>query len=213
MSLDELSKPENTLRKIIRAFFSDLHIVIIELILKENYITEYSLSTELGLSIDRIRLVTNNLIKEKLINYEERSFKNLEGKKDFFRITKKKGFKLRYLYFDKIFFTFNLKKKFKKIISKSFEDQTEINDSFLICPRKVCGKVYKLQDIKNLSVDKLKGKFLCTNTLTYNIICGSKLIGDNKNLEIRTDKFKIIKAFIDFIDFSGSLKQESFAQN
>jgi hypothetical protein len=94
--------------------------VIIELILKENYITEYSLSTELGLSIDRIRLVTNNLIKEKLINYEERSFKNLEGKKDFFRITKKKGFKLRYLYFDKIFFTFNLKKKFKKIISKSF---------------------------------------------------------------------------------------------
>ena len=90
MSLDELSKPENTLRKIIRAFFSDLHIVIIELILKENYITEYSLSTELGLSIDRIRLVTNNLIKEKLINYEERSFKNLEGKNFFFRITKKK---------------------------------------------------------------------------------------------------------------------------
>jgi len=209
MVSDELSKPEDTLRKIIRAFFSDLHIVIIELILKESYITEYSLSTELGISIDRIRLVTNNLIKEKLINYEERSFKNLERKKKFFRTTKKKGFKLRYLYFDKIFFTFNLKKKFKKIISKSFEDQAEVNDSFLKCPRKVCGKVYKLQDIKNLSIDKFKGKFLCTNNLNYNIICGSILIGDNKNLEIRTDRFKIIKAFIDFIDFSGSMKQES----
>ena len=42
MVSDELSKPEDTLRKIIRAFFSDLHIVIIELILKESYITEYS---------------------------------------------------------------------------------------------------------------------------------------------------------------------------
>ncbi len=213
MVSDELSKPEDTLRKIIRAFFSDLHIVIIELILKESYITEYSLSTELGISIDRIRLVTNNLIKEKLINYEERSFKNLERKKKFFRTTKKKGFKLRYLYFDKIFFTFNLKKKFKKIISKSFEDQAEVNDSFLKCPRKVCGKVYKLQDIKNLSIDKFKGKFLCTNNLNYNIICGSILIGDNKNLEIRTDRFKIIKAFIDFIDFSGSWKKESLTSN
>ena len=213
MVSDELSKPEDTLRKIIRAFFSDLHIVIIELILKESYITEYSLSTELGISIDRIRLVTNNLIKEKLINYEEISFKNLERKKKFFRTTKKKGFKLRYLYFDKIFFTFNLKKKFKKIISKSFEDQAEVNDSFLKCPRKVCGKVYKLQDIKNLSIDKFKGKFLCTNNLNYNIICGSILIGDNKNLEIRTDRFKIIKAFIDFIDFSGSWKKESLTSN
>lgn len=114
MSSVGLSKPEDTLRKIIRAFFSDLHIVIIEIILKENYITEYSLSMELGLSIERIRLVTNNLIKEKLINYEERSFKNLEGKKNFLKKTKKKGFKLRYLYFDKIFFTFNLKKNSRK---------------------------------------------------------------------------------------------------
>ena len=92
MSLGTMEKQEEALRKIIRAFFSDLHIIVIELILKENYITEYSISTELGLGINRIRLVTNNLIKEKLISYEERSFRNLGEKGNCFRITKKKDF-------------------------------------------------------------------------------------------------------------------------
>lgn len=209
MSSGTVEKQEEALRKIIRAFFSDLHIIVIELILKENYITEYSISTELGLGINRIRLVTNNLIKEKLISYEERSFRNLGEKGNCFRITKKKGFRIRYLYFDKIFFTFNLKKKFKKVISKSFKDQAEIQDSFLKCPRRVCGKVYKLKDIKNLSVDKLHGRFLCTNALDYNVICGSKLVIENKDVSSKNQSFKIIKAFIDFIDFSSPLNFRS----
>lgn len=211
MTLNALAKPEDALRKIIRAFFSDLHVIIIEFILKENYITEYSISTELNLSINRIRLVTNNLIKEKLVSYEERSFRNLGEGRNCVRLTKKKGFRIRYLYFDKIFFTFNLKKKLKKVISKSLKDQAEIQETFLKCSRLVCGKVYTLKDIKNLSVDKLKGRFLCTNTLNYNVICGSKLILENNDVSSKNQSFKLIKAFIDFIDFPGSLNFGSLA--
>jgi len=111
MNLKTPNSPEDTLRIIVRAFFSDLHIIIVDLILRDNYITEYSISTELKLSIDRTRLVTNNLINEKLINFEERLFKNLNSKNKINKIAYQKGFKLRYLYFDKISFVYTIKKK------------------------------------------------------------------------------------------------------
>lgn len=194
-----LNLPEDILRKIIRTFFSDLHVVIVEFILKQNYITEYSISKELNLGIDRTRLVTNNLIHEKLINYEERIFKNLKNHENRGKGKKKKGFRLRYLYFDKISFIYNIKKKIKVLISKSLKEKLNTKNSFLVCPRKICGQVYKIKDIQNLSINRQNGEFLCTNTLTSNILCGSKLVGDGSKLEKETNDVKIIKIFIDSI--------------
>ena len=93
------------------------------MILRENYVTEYSISTELKLGLNRIRLITNNLINEKLINYEERLFKNLRVKNKFDKVIYKRNFKQRYLYFDKIFFSYNIKKKFKKVLSESLKEK------------------------------------------------------------------------------------------
>lgn len=193
--------PEDTLRTIIRAFFSDLHVIIIELILRDNYITEYSISTELKLGIDRTRLVTNNLINEKLISYEERIFKNLRIEESCNKFINRKGFKLRYLYFDKISFVYNIKKKFKKVVSGIILEKTLSLNSFLICPRKMCGKIYGVQDIKNLYIDTKKGGFSCSNILTFNVVCGSKLIKEDKNFEIKIENFKNFKILIDSIHF------------
>jgi len=197
---NSINTPEDTLRIIVRTFFSDVHIIIIELILKENYTTDYSISTELKMGIDRIRLATNNLINEKLISYEERIFKNLKVRENIKKIPNKKGFKLRYLYFDKISFVYNIKKKFKKVVSAILLEKTRSLDSFLICPRKVCKKFYKIRDVRNLSIDK-KGGFYCNNVLHFNVICGTKLIKEEKNLEIKTESFKDLRKVIDSIYF------------
>ena len=71
--------PEDILRAIVRIFFSDMHIIIVDLILKDNYVTEYSISKELKIGIDRTRLITNNLINEKLVSFEERLFKKINS--------------------------------------------------------------------------------------------------------------------------------------
>jgi len=203
MTLYSPFSPEDILRVIVRAFFSDLHIIIVELILRDNYITEYAISTELKLSLDRTRLVTNNLINEKLVNFEERLFKNLKTKDNLNKIVYKKGFKLRYLYFDKISFIYTIKKKFKKVVSKFLWENKNDLDSFLLCPRKICKKVYKVQDIKNLTVDNEKGGFICTNILSFNTTCGSKLMGGKKNLSTKNINLKIIKTLADTIKFTN----------
>ena len=87
--------PEDVLRKVIRAFFSDLHIIIIEIILRNKYITEYSIEREINLGIEKTRLVANNLIKEKLISYEDKFFKNLRKKESPNERSEKKCFKLK----------------------------------------------------------------------------------------------------------------------
>jgi transcription initiation factor IIE alpha subunit len=203
MEFNYLNSPEDVLRMITRTFFSDLHIIIIELILRENYVTEYSISTELKLGLNRIRLITNNLINEKLINYEERLFKNLRVKNKFDKVIYKRNFKQRYLYFDKIFFSYNIKKKFKKVLSESLKEKKKNLNSFLICPRKICKKIYEKKDIKNISIDNEKGGFICTNPLSFNILCGSKLIEEERSSEIKTDGFRKIKFLIDSIHISN----------
>jgi len=136
----------------VRIFFSDMHIIIVDLILKDNYVTEYSISKELKIGIDRTRLITNNLINEKLISFEERLFKKINSKDDIFKKNSKKDFKLRYLYFDKVLFGYNIKKKFKRLIFNCFKEKTKSLSSFLSCPRKICNKIYKKKDIDLLKI-------------------------------------------------------------
>jgi|Transcript_26991 transcription initiation factor IIE alpha subunit len=203
MNLKSSNLPEDTLRIIVRAFFSDLHIIIVDLILRDNYITEYSISTELKLSIDRTRLVTNNLINEKLINFEERLFKNLNSKIKLNKIIYQKGFKLRYLYFDKISFVYTIKKKFRIVVSRCLRENKNDSNSFLLCPRKICNKIYEMKETKKLSVDNEKGGFVCTNILNFNIICGSKLINGEKGISTKIINLKIIKTLAESMDFSN----------
>lgn len=197
IKFNDIDTPENLLKIIVRIFFSDLHIIIIDIILRDNYITEYSISRELRLGVDRIKIITNNLINEKLINYEERLFKNLKQERTGNK--KKKSYKLRYLYFDRILFIHCIKKKFKKIVSLTLKNKIEESNPFLECSRKICGKVYNIKDINHLSIDSEKGIFLCTNSLSYNITCGSELTQKEKDLGLELIYFKSIKKLIDSV--------------
>jgi len=199
--------PEDILRAIVRIFFSDMHIIIVDLILKDNYVTEYSISKELKIGIDRTRLITNNLINEKLVSFEERLFKKINSKDDIFKKNSKKDFKLRYLYFDKVLFGYNIKKKFKRLIFNCFKEKTKSLSSFLSCPRKICNKIYKKKDIENLPIDNISGRFVCNNPLTFNIICGSKLIKERENYEIKIESFRIFKNLLESMDFSNHKKR------
>ena len=193
------NSPETLLKIIIRVFFSDLHIIVIDMILRDSYTTEYSISKELKIGIDRIKIVTNNLINEKLINYEERLFKNL--KKTEGKVKDKRGYRLKYLYFDRIFFIHCIKKKFKRVIANAMKENIEESGSFLECPRKICGKVYKMKDIKHLTLDEEEGLFVCSNILSFDIACGSKLLKKEKNLSLEITNFRTIKKLIDSVQF------------
>ena len=197
MEVKDSITPEFLLRTIIRAFFSDLHIVIMDIILRENYVTEYSISKELKLGVDRIKIVTNNLINEKFVNYEERLFKNLKQEKS--SLNEKKGYKLRYFYFDRILFIHCIKKKFKKIVSVFLKNRIEKLNPYLECSRKICGKIYRLDDVKHLSIDNEKGIFLCTNNLSYDVACGSILVQRENDNGIEITNFKAIKKLIDLV--------------
>ena len=85
---------------------------------------------------------------------------------------------------------------FEKMVSKSLKDTILTSNSFLSCPRKICKKIYKIEDISNLSIDRDKGGFLCSNVLNFNVICGSKLVGDENSFKLETNNFKILESFI-----------------
>jgi len=119
------------LKIITRAFYSDLHIKVIDIILKIDYVSEYTISKELEVSVDKIRLVANSLYSENFIRFEDRIFKKLKQvislqKKDSFR----KIYKLRYWFVDPNSFIWHLKEKIKKIFLKKNTFSSSNEDFF-----------------------------------------------------------------------------------
>jgi transcription initiation factor IIE alpha subunit len=55
------------LKIIVRAFYSDLHIITIDILLKLGYVSEFSLSKELKIETEKIRMITNSLQKENFL--------------------------------------------------------------------------------------------------------------------------------------------------
>lgn len=118
------------LKILTRAFYSDLHVKVIDIILKIDYVSEYTISKELEVSVDKIRLVANSLYSENFIRFEDRIFKKLkqlivEQKKDSFR----KIYKLRYWFVDPNSFIWHLKEKIKKIFLKK-NTVSSLNENF-----------------------------------------------------------------------------------
>lgn len=64
----------------VRAFYSDSHIIAVNIILNSGYASEYKISKEMGFSLEKVRIITNSLFVEKFIRYEERLFKQLRNK-------------------------------------------------------------------------------------------------------------------------------------
>mmetsp|Transcript_24080 Transcript_24080/g.48632 ORF Transcript_24080/g.48632 Transcript_24080/m.48632 type:complete len:235 (+) Transcript_24080:773-1477(+) len=165
------------LKIITRAFYSDLHIKVIDIILKIDYVSEYTISKELEVSVDKIRLVANSLYSENFIRFEDRIFKKLKQvislqKKDSFR----KIYKLRYWFVDPNSFIWHLKEKIKKIFLKKNTFSSSNEDFFFKCPRKICGKLYSLSEVARIPFNHRTGVLTCDSFLNQRVICGTELI-------------------------------------
>ncbi|ABW98068.1 tfIIE (nucleomorph) [Hemiselmis andersenii] len=175
----------------IRAFYSDSHIVAIDIILKSGYASEFTLAKEMRIGLEKIRMITNSLHIEKFIKFEDRLFKQLKitkNKKDknFYR----KIYKLKYWYIDYNFLIFNLKEKIKNILLNQKAEKKSGQNFFLICPRKICKKKFFLVDLPGLTFNNNSGKFICDNFLNLKVICGAQLEENNKEKDINTQELK-----------------------
>ena len=180
----------NLIETVIFTFYSDLHIIVFELLLKIGYASEYGIAKEINLNIEKIRLITNSLYSENFIKYEDRLFKQVK----FFTLKnkqklRKRVYKIRYWYIDSNSIVWILNEKIKRIFSNS-EKKTLINkDIFFKCPRKICGKKYSLGDLSILPFNYNSGIFYCNRFLNLKIICGSEL-QETDNLTEKNKKSK-----------------------
>ena len=180
----------NLIETVIFTFYSDLHIIVFELLLKIGYASEYGIAKEINLNIEKIRLITNSLYSENFIKYEDRLFKQVK----FFTLKnkqklRKRVYKIRYWYIDSNSIVWILNEKLKRIFSNS-EKKTLINkDIFFKCPRKICGKKYSLGDLSILPFNYNSGIFYCNRFLNLKIICGSEL-QETDNLTEKNKKSK-----------------------
>ena len=180
----------NLIETVIFTFYSDLHIIVFELLLKIGYASEYGIAKEINLNIEKIRLITNSLYSENFIKYEDRLFKQVK----FFTLKnkqklRKRVYKIRYWYIDSNSIVWILNEKLKRIFSNS-EKKTLINkDIFFKCPRKNCGKKYSLGDLSILPFNYNSGIFYCNRFLNLKIICGSEL-QETDNLTEKNKKSK-----------------------
>lgn len=176
-SLNNISDSVLLLLKItVRTFYSDSHIIAVNIILSSGYASEYKISKDMGISLEKVRIITNSLFVEKFIRYEERLFKQLRNKD----INKKKNsypkiYKLRYWYIDYNYLILNLKRKIKKILSSQKTVKDRENSFFMVCTRKICQKKFCLNDLPSLSFNNTREKFLCDNFLNLKVICGAQL--------------------------------------
>lgn len=160
----------------IRAFYTDSHIIVVNIILNSGYASEYKISEEMGISLEKVRIIMNSLFVEKFIRFEERLFKQLKN----LNINKRKNsypkiYKLRYWYIDYNYLILNLKKKIKKILSPDNTLKNVENPFFMMCSRKICKKKFSFEDLPNLIYNNTQGKFLCDNFLNLKVICGAQL--------------------------------------
>lgn len=161
---------------IIRAFYSDWHIVTIDILLKLEYISEYFLAKELLFSIEKIRLIVNNLHNDGFLKFEDKLFKQIGYKKN--RENKNFGrkiYKLRYWFIDFNSAIFHIKEKIKKIFVFNKSHDLYQKDLFLVCQRKICQKKYSMSDINFLYFNANTKKFTCNHFLNFEIVCGAEL--------------------------------------
>lgn len=175
--IEEISTPIlGLLKTTIRAFYLDSHIVVINILSKAGYASEYTLSKEMGMQLEKVKMIANNLYAERFIRFEDRLFKQLKNtsfsskKKSFPKI-----YKLRYWYLDINFLVLNLKKKIKNILWEQRENQKKDKGFFLRCPRKICQKTFSTKDLSDLVFNNVSGNFVCDNFLNLKVICGAQL--------------------------------------
>ena len=70
------------LKILTRYFYLDQHIILIDFLINVRYASEYSISKELNMKNEKIRMITNFLHKENIINFEDRLFKKLKSDKN-----------------------------------------------------------------------------------------------------------------------------------
>jgi hypothetical protein len=161
---------------ILRAFYSDLHIVTIDILLKLGYVSEFVLLKECNIEIEKIRMVTNSLLKENFIKHEDRIFKKIKFQKENKNKKNLKIYKLRFWFIDFNSTILKIKEKIKKIfINQSTVKKTK-KKFYLHCPRKICQKQFSNIDLSSLPFNHITGKFNCNNFLNLKIICGEELI-------------------------------------
>lgn len=167
---------QRILKLTISTFYSDIHIAIIEFLLKLGYASEYSISKELRIPIEKIRMTVNNLNNDNFIDFEERFFKQIkytkEKKKKYLN---QKFYKLKYWYINANSIAFTIRQKIWKIFEFVDDEKNKQDEFFLICPRKMCEKKFLTSDINSLVLNDATGKFRCNNFINPDVICGAEL--------------------------------------
>nr|UXY87138.1 TATA binding protein of transcription factor IIE [Cryptomonas sp.] len=169
----------NLIKIVVRAFYCDIHIVTLDILLKMGYISEYAIAKELNLNVEKVKLITNSLCSENFIKYEDRLFKQvkihtIKNKPNF----SKRVYKLRYWYINPNSIVWNINEKIKNIFSKTKIYLPKKESVYFKCPRKVCGKKYSISDLTTLPFNYSTGSFTCNRFLNLKIICGSELKED-----------------------------------
>jgi len=182
--MQEISNDKNFIPKeilyllkiLLRYFYLDYHIVLVDFLLKGKYASEYSISKALNLKMEKIRSITNNLYKENFIRFEDRLFKKLKKEKN---ISKqncfRKVYKLRYWFIDSNWLIWCLRKKLNKILLQKNDENIPDNLIYFTCSRKICSKIYTIREITCVPFDHSTGIFSCQNYLNQKVVCGSSL--------------------------------------
>ncbi len=190
MSLHYIRIPasiSNLLKTITRTFYSDLHIQVIDLILRLGYTSEYIISKELEIKIEKVKLVANSLYNENFIKFDDRIFKkqkqrNWEEKNDLNR----KIYKIRFWFIDSNSFVWSLKERIKKIFLRQKKSDIEKEKNIFKCPRKICKKLFSAGEIAGIPFDHMTGVLTCNNFLNQKVVCGTALT------EIKEDKINFV---------------------
>mmetsp|Transcript_39892 Transcript_39892/g.93779 ORF Transcript_39892/g.93779 Transcript_39892/m.93779 type:complete len:225 (-) Transcript_39892:121-795(-) len=179
------------LKILLRYFYLDYHIVLVDFLLKVKYASEYSISKALNLKMEKIKSITNNLYKENFIRFEDRLFKKLKKEKN---ISKKncfrKVYKLRYWFIDSNWLIWCLRKKLNKILLQRNDEKIPDKLLFFTCSRKICSKIYTIKDITYVPFDHSTGIFRCQNYLNQKVICGSSLYEKKTKENLKNNVFK-----------------------
>jgi transcription initiation factor IIE alpha subunit len=196
--MQEINKDKNFIPKeilyllkiLLRYFYLDTHIVLVDFLLKVKYASEYSISKALNLKMEKIKSITNNLYKENFIRFEDRLFKKLKkeknnSKQNCFR----KVYKVRYWFIDSNWLIWCLRKKLNKILLKKNDEKFPDKLIYFICSRNICSKIYTIKDITYVPFDHSTGIFKCQNYLNQKVICGSSLYEKNPKKNLKNNIF------------------------
>lgn len=175
---------------ILNTFYSDFHIIIINFLIKKPYSSEYMLEKELDIPVEKIKLITGSLYTENFIKYEDRFFKHMHIEKQH-KKTKNFFYKIRYWFVEpKLIFSI-VKQKIKKMLVLYKKTMFNQHIQFhMKCSRKICEKIYSLEELTVLKFDESNKKFRCNAFLNHNIICGGTI---NQHIHTNFEQMKLEK--------------------